>query len=400
MPAAASPGPPLRAFATLWFCYFGAMGLFNPYAALWFKDLGFSTLAIGTLASLQAWTRVLAPYGWGWLGDHSGRRVQLLRVAALASLLAAAGLLWAEGYALVATCVIVLFMANGGVVPLAEASLARLLQTASGLDTARYGRVRVWGSLGFVAAVLLFGLVLDGAGIAFFPWAVVLGYGLLLAAALRLPVVTEAAHDRSQTPPALAVLRRPEVAWFFLSAFFTVLAHTAQYVFFALYLDEHGHGKSSVGLLWAVAAGLEVAFFWWQGRVFAWLSPLGWLQWAAALAALRFAGTALLGGSLPALMLLQLTHVVSFAAHHAACIALLARYFPGALRGRGQALYTVLGYGASGVIGGVSGGWLGSRLGFDAVFWAAAGMALLGWFCAARSHRMASADAESKSNVT
>jgi PPP family 3-phenylpropionic acid transporter len=51
-----------------------AIGLFNPYAPLWFKELGFSTLAIGSIASLQAWTRVVAPYAWGWLGDHGGRR--------------------------------------------------------------------------------------------------------------------------------------------------------------------------------------------------------------------------------------------------------------------------------------------------------------------------------------
>jgi len=63
----------LAAFSAVWCAYFAAIGLFNPYAPLWFKSLGFSTLAIGALASLQSWTRVLAPYAWGWLGDHSGR---------------------------------------------------------------------------------------------------------------------------------------------------------------------------------------------------------------------------------------------------------------------------------------------------------------------------------------
>ena len=59
---------PFVAFGAVWFCYFAAIGMFNPYAPLWFKDLGYSTLAIGGIVSLQSWTRVLAPYGWGWLG--------------------------------------------------------------------------------------------------------------------------------------------------------------------------------------------------------------------------------------------------------------------------------------------------------------------------------------------
>jgi len=91
-------------------------------------------------------------------------------------------------------------------------------------------------------------------------------------------------------------------------------------------------------------------------------------------------------------MLAQALHLLSFAAQHAACIALITRHFPGALRGRGQALYTVLGYGASGVIGGLGGGWLSSRYGIGAVFWAAVVAASLGWWCA---RAMAKADAAS-----
>ena len=83
----------LAVFGAIWFCYFGAIGVYNPYAPLWFQSLGFSTLVIGGIASLQSWTRVLAPYAWSWGGDHTGRRVELIRLAALGSLLSALGLL-------------------------------------------------------------------------------------------------------------------------------------------------------------------------------------------------------------------------------------------------------------------------------------------------------------------
>lgn len=383
--------PTLGAFGGLWFCYFAAIGSFNPFAPLWFKELGFSTLAIGSIASLQAWTRILAPYAWGWLGDHGGQRMRLLRYAAAASLLAASGLLWVRGYTGVAVCTALLFLANGGVVPLAEAALARQLQTAQGVDAGRYGRVRMWGSVGFIVAVLGYGVVLQQAGIGLFPWLVVGMYGLLMAATLRMPQHADAGHDHHDKPPAvLSVLRQPPVAWFFASIFFTVLAHTSLYTFFSLYLDAQGYGKGTVGALWAVSVAVEILFFWWQGRVFHRLAPHAWLQWAAALSVLRFVAIAALGGHLLVLVLAQLLHMVTFAAQHAACIQLLSRHFPGALRGRGQALYTVLGYGLSGVVGGVAGGWLSAHLGFAAVFWAAAVAAALGWICASRARRLSS----------
>ena len=125
MTPAAAAAPPVRltAFAAMWFAYFATVGLFNPYAPLWFKELGFSTLAIGAIASLQAWTRVLAPYAWGWLGDRRGRRTEAIRWAAGLSALAAAGLWQWPGATAVVLFTALLFLANGGVIPLSEAAL-------------------------------------------------------------------------------------------------------------------------------------------------------------------------------------------------------------------------------------------------------------------------------------
>ncbi len=373
---------PFVAFGAVWFCYFAAIGMFNPYAPLWFKDLGYSTLAIGGIVSLQSWTRVLAPYGWGWLGDHGGQRVRLVRLAALGATLAAAGLLFARDYGTVALCVALLFLANGGVVPLSEASLAAHLARSGDMDMGRYGRVRMWGSMGFIVTVVAAGAVLQAAGIGLFPWLVTAMFGLLLAVSFRLPAQRDDHGTHASLPSVGSVLRRPEVAWFFASVFFTVLAHTSLYGFFSLYLDSLAYPKSAVGALWAVSVAVEILFFWFQGLLFARTAPQRWLQWAAALSVLRFAMVAAFGASVTALVVSQLLHAVTFAAHHAACIALLSRWFPGPLRGRGQALYTTLGYGVSGVLGGLGGGWLSSRFGFAAVFWAAAATAVVAFACA------------------
>ena len=306
---------PLPAFAALSFTYFAAIGLFNPYAPLWFQSLGCSTLVIGAIAAMQSWTRVVAPYAWSWLGDHGGRRVVLIRIAAAGALLSSLGLLGVKEALPVALVTTLLFLANGGVVPLYEATLAQLLNTGEGIDPKRYGRVRVWGSVGFIAAVTAFGALLETTGIAVFPAFVAAMNALLLLAALRLPQVQELVHHEGPAPRALARLRRPEIAWFFASVFFTVLAHTSLYAFFSLYLVSLGYGKAAVGALWSVALAVEIVFFWFQGRWFRLLNPQRWLQLVAAVTALRFALLAAGGAWLAALVLAQLLHAISFAAH-------------------------------------------------------------------------------------
>ena len=389
--------PSLARYGALTCAYFAAIGLFNPYAPLWFQSLGFSTLVIGSIASLQSWTRVIAPYAWSWGGDHSGRRVELIRLAAMGALLSALGLLAvpyigvpgaSELIASVALMTALLFISNSGVVPLYEAVVAQALRTPDGgIDAGRYGRVRVWGSIGFILAVSSFGWLLEGMGIGIFPAFVAVMNGLLLIAAFSLPATREEAVHDQPAPPMLPLLRRPEVAWFFASVFFVVLAHTSLYAFFSLYLVSLGYGKGAVGALWAVSVAAEIVFFWTQGRWFHRFTPHGWLKIVAAVTALRFVATAAGGAFAPVLVVAQMSHAVTFAAHHAACIALLNRFFGGRLRGRGQALYTTLGYGLSGVLGGVGGGWLISHLGFAAAFWAAALCALAGWVSAALSAR-------------
>jgi len=385
MPGGTQARRALFAFGSVSFAYFAYAGLFSTYAPLWFRSLGFSTLAIGTLASVQSATRLFSPYAWGWLADHTGARTLLLRWAVALALAFSLGYLARPSYAWIAGVTVGLFVCTGGVIPINEAALAHLVSREGALDAGRYGRVRVWGSVGFILAVSGSGFALQRLGVDRLPGLVIALLGLLLLATLRLPMVREAAHTSHAAAGAMQVLRQPLVGWFFAGVFFTVLAHTSLYTFFSLYLDSLGYSKGAVGLMWALGVTVEVAWFWFQGRWVHRLSMHAWLLLAALVSLLRFAATAAFGDVAWVLVIAQCTHAVSFAAQHTACIGVINRHFPGRLRGRGQALYTVLGYGASGVVGGIFGGALSQALGFAAVFWAASGAAAAASLCCWRA---------------
>lgn len=391
MSAPGGPTPAVRPtvvpFAAVSFAYFAYAGLVGTYGPLWFRSLGYTTFAIGVLTSLQSSTRLFSPYAWGWVADHTGRRERLLRIAAGGALLASIGFLAPLSYAWVSAVTVVLFVCTAGVIPISEATLAHRVSSGGKLDVARYGRVRMWGSIGFVGTVTTGGFALQAVGIGWFPALVCGLLALLLVATWRLPAADDSAHPAPATQGTLAVLRDPVVGWFFAGCFLTVLAHTALYAFYSLYLASLGYSSGEIGLLWAAGVVVEVGWFFSQGRWVKLLSMHGWLVLAALVSSLRFALIAGFAAHPVVLVVAQTLHALTFAAQHAACIAVITRHFPGRLRGRGQALYTVLGYGASGVIGGVAGGALSQALGFAAVFWAASVIAVAAAYCCWRALR-------------
>jgi PPP family 3-phenylpropionic acid transporter len=271
--------------------------------------------------------------------------------------------------------------------PMSEAALAHLVSTDGDFNARRYGRVRLWGSLGFLVTVFVAGAWFERMGMQSFPsWAV----GSLIALNVSvwwLPNRREPAHPTEERLPVMTVLRQAKVRWFFATVFFHVLSHIGIYVFFSLYLDEMGYSKTMIGVLWAVSVAAEIVWFFTQSRWLPKFSLSGWLLLCAATMVLRMGLTTWLADWLLALLLAQLLHALTFATQHTVCIALLSEYFPGRLRGRGQALYASIGYGVPGVLGALAGGALSDALGLRAVYAVSIATAALACGCAYQGWR-------------
>jgi PPP family 3-phenylpropionic acid transporter len=380
-------------FGALSASYFAHIGFFNPYLPLWLKELGFGLIAIAVLTSVQSATRLFAPYAWGTLSDRTGERVKLLRLGATVALLVSLALWFPlSGLALFGV-LLLMFTHTSAMMPMSEAALAHRVSQGGAFDAKRYGRVRLWGSLGFLVTVVVAGWWFERFGLSHFPAWTLLTLSAVVASVWLLPDVKEAPHADKRHPDIWPVLRQPPVAWFFVAAFFHVLSHIFIYVFLSLYLDSLGYSKTVIGLLWAVSVVIEIGWFYSQGRWLPRFSLTGWLVLASALMVLRMGLTAGLPLVWPVLLFAQALHAITFAAHHTACIALLSHHFPGRLRGRGQALYTVVGYGLPGVIGGLGGGLLSSAFGLASVFWLAAACAAVAMLCALRARQAQSVSA-------
>ena len=341
-------------FAALSASYFAHIGFFNPYLPLWLKDLGLSLVTISMLMSLQAATRLFAPYAWGWLSDHTGERVKLLRYGATAALLASLGLWHDGGVVWLAVVLLLMFTHTSAMMAMSEAAMAHLVSRGGVFDAKRYGRVRMFGSAGFLVTVMAAGAWFEQRGMQHFPAWTLATILAVTVSAWCLPNLKEAVAPIEHKAKVLPVLRQRAVQLFFGSAFFHVLSHIGIYVFFSLYLDSLGYSKTLIGLFWALSVLVEIAWFLTQSR---WLPRLSLAAWMLV----RMLMTAGAADQLWVLVLAQCLHAFTFATHHTVCIALLSQHFPGPLRGRGQALYTVIAYGVPGLLGAVAGGWLMAR---------------------------------------
>ena len=360
----------LLPFAAVSASYFAHIGFFNPYLPLWLKEMGFGLLAISVLTSVQAATRLFAPYGWGWLSDHTGERVKLLRYGASAALLCACFLFLDLTPLWLGVVLLVMFTHTSSMMPMSEAAMAHLVSQGGAFDAKRYGRVRLFGSLGFLVTVFVAGAWFEAFGMQHFPAWTVLSLLAVTVSVWLLPDLKEAVpalHEKILLGP---VLRQRPVQWFFVAAFFHVLSHIGIYVFFSLFLDSLGYSKVLIGFFWAVSVVVEIVWFYTQSKWMPKLPLTGWLVVCSAAMLLRMGLTAQWAHLLWVLLLAQALHALTFAAHHTVCIALLSHHFPGRLRGRGQALYTVVAYGFPGVLGGLLGGMLSDRLGLASVYWA------------------------------
>lgn len=379
----------LLPFATLSATYFAHIGFFNPFLSLWLKDLGLSLLAISVLTSIQASTRLFAPYAWGWISDTTGERVLLLRIGATLALLASLGLWLDWGLVWLSIVLLLMFTNTSSMMPMSEAAMAHIVSSGGTFDARRYGRVRLWGSVGFLVAVFFAGAWFERFGMHHFPAWTVITMLALCASAWWMPDVKEEPHAPGAVRlSVLPILRQPQVAWFFVTLFFHVLSHIGMYIFFSLYCDSLGYSKTTIGMLWGISVVTEIVWFFNQSRWLPRISLTAWLVICAAAAVLRFSMTASLAPVLLVLVLAQSLHAVTFAMHHTVCIALLSHHFPGRLRGRGQALYTIIGYGITGVLGGVAGGYISTHFGLNMVYWFSVATALVACICAFKVWRL------------
>jgi PPP family 3-phenylpropionic acid transporter len=366
----------------VYFWYFAYVGLFAPFFGLFLQSRGQGAFEIGVLLSLSQVARVVAPHAWAVLADRLGRRVRLLRITLTLSAICASGFAAAHGFWTLFAVVAVFGIVSSASMPLVEATtLARL-----GGHMSRYGAIRLWGSVGFVIAVLAGGWALDRVPLSVLPWLFVAMILATLAATIGIPETAPAAtREHAQLGP---VVRRREVVVLMAACFLMCVAHGPLYSFFSIYADQSGYDKTTIGVLWTIGVVAEIVVFATLPRWLSRTSAERVLLVSFALAVARFVMIGWGIDHVAVLVVAQVLHGATFGSYHIAALAIVHRWFEGSRQVRGQALYTSLSYGAGGFLGSVASGALWEGVGPAWTFTAGAAAAALGWLLLWRQGRL------------
>lgn len=370
---------PYWRLSTYYFFYFAFVGAFSPYFTLYLQAISLTATEIALLMSLMQLMRILAPNLWGWLVERFGGRVTILRLSALMSLVGFSGFFLSTQFGdLLAAMALMAFFWSAAL-PLIEG----LTFSHLGTDTHRYGSIRVWGSCGFIAAVLGLGQALDSVPIEAVLWVTATILAGILACSFTLPESAPPALERSSSS-MLETLRRREVRAVLAACFLMSAAHGALYVFYSIYLVDNAYDKALVGWMWTLGVAAEILVFMLMPRITRRFSLRAILIFSFACAVLRFVSIGWGADSLALLLFAQLLHGATFGAYHAAAIAVVNLWFPGRLQSRGQALYGSLSFGAGGMLGGLLSGYTWDSMGPEWTFTLGSGFALAGLICLVR----------------
>ena len=337
---------PYWRLSSFYFFYFALLGCISPYWALYLDGRGFSAVEIGELMALFGLVRVLAPNVWGALGDYTGRRMALLRLGCGICFVIFANIFWVDGFISMALLMVGYGFFWAAVLPQFEVVTLNYLKER----TDDYSRIRIWGSIGFVVAVLVLGLLFDFISLLNLPVFMLVLLLAILISSLAVKGEKKAVYEEAGEG-FMVLLLRPSVIAFLLAAFLMQLSHGAYYTFFSLFLQGHGYTNSWIGFLWALGVLAEVVVFLVIHRMFRWVSYKTVLLVSLLLAVVRWYVTAHFADVLWLLILAQLTHAATFGAMHSVSMHYIHKYFKGRHQGQGQALFSSLTYGAGGALG-------------------------------------------------
>jgi PPP family 3-phenylpropionic acid transporter len=354
---------PYWRLSSFYLFYFALLGSTAPFLALYFHHLGFSSARIGELVAIPMLMRCVAPNLWGWLGDRSGRRLLIVRLGALATLLSFSLIFFAKSYAWLALVMALHAFFWHAVLPQFEVITLAHLQG----QTARYSQIRLWGSIGFILTVVGLGRLFDGLSLDVYPLALVIIMAGIVLASLWVPNAQPPGQNERSQGGFLKQLSSPGVAAFYVCVALMQLSHGPYYTFLTLHLEHLGYSRGVIGMLWALGVVAEVLMFLGMSWILARVSLRRVLMASFVLAALRWLLLGNFAEHLAVLLFAQVLHAATFGSFHAAAIAFVQRSFGARQQGQGQALYAALA-GTGGALGALYSGYSWNLLGAATTF--------------------------------
>jgi PPP family 3-phenylpropionic acid transporter len=282
--------------------------------------------------------RIVATPIVAYLADRSGDHRRMVIILAWSGL--ACTVLLSQSFHLwpIILLTTLMMLTTSSMMPLTE-TLAMRAVRAHGLD---YGRMRLWGSISFIAATLIGGTAIERWTGSVIIW-LIIGAVVMTALAAHVLPRPEGSATAGPSRPRISradvaeLVTSPLFLLFLAAAGLVQAAHAVFYVYGVLHWRGLGLSATWTGILWAIAVIAEIVLFARSGAVLKMLSPLGLIALGAIAAIVRWIAMAF-DPPLAALIILQILHALTFGATHIGTVHFIAQNIPAERAGTAQAL--------------------------------------------------------------
>ena len=317
-------------------------GVQLPFLPLWLHAKG---LPVGQIASVVAGmmaVRILGAPAFALLADRTGNRRVVIQFCAVLALIGYMTLPFADGFyeILLVSLWGAFFFAP--VNPLIE-GFGVDASAALGLN---FGQLRLWASISFLSGSLIAGALLTKLSPLETVWLIADAQVFSVLATFMLPQDPErniVRHHASvlEFGAALKFLFASHFTLFLLAASLANSSHAMLYSFSSVYWTSLGFSTFMIGLLWASGIIGEVIFFSLAHRIVNAIGVERLLVIGLAGGIMRWVGMAFLTNEF-VLLVLQLSHAISFACAHLALMHFIRAHVPVNLRNTAQGIYAAL----------------------------------------------------------
>ena len=356
-------------FATLQFLSFASLSLLGTYGNVYFKRRGLSDIQLGILFAVPSAVSIFSPMIWGLTSDLLQRRKPIVITMHLVSAVLFPLFWFLSSQTFVLICIIMglfsFFFRPS--IPLIDTWTLDYLSNKGG----DYGRIRSWGSVGYMVPLLLSILIFSpssgGTAEVLLPMFFgVSGFRLLAAIqASYMPDMSPSGREKMDWK-ALKIYLHPFAIVFFFCVFVRSFVFSPFFAFFNVYLDTLGVTDNMKGLPWIVAVGAEVIMLAFSNKLIQRFGAVTAIICAYVAMAIRFFVLAA-APSWEIILVVQLLHAFTFGAYHLAAIQIINRITPEAFRATGQTLVSVIG-GIGGILGNLIGGVWASSYGYVVLY--------------------------------
>ena len=358
--------------SAFYFFYFALVGTIAPYLPVFFDSIGYSPEQVGTLMAITLLTKMVAPNFWAWLADRTGKRLFLVRIGCTFAAIFLFCFMLASEFAAHALLLFLFSCFWNAVLPQWEVLTLFNLGTAK----AHYSRIRLWGSIGFIAAVVGLGFFIDLFSVSY------ISYWLLFFTIAMTWVAFIVSRQPAYNPESsfnsfLKQIWQKDLIIFFVMSFLLQVSFGPFNTFLSLYLKDLGYSPTQIGFIWSIGVIAEVVLFFYIHRILP-VIPLKHIYLMCLLVTiLRWFGLAEFADSWFILVILQIIHAASFGGVHAVSIEFVHRVFSSGNSSQGQALYAAISFGAGGAVGAYLSGIGAGSLGIEMTFKIAAVLVII-----------------------